>query len=90
MGDLIVNALKIAFWVSIGLVFMTAISALLNLISSIMFNNVFGEVLSIISMCLPFDAVVVFDGLSTACSAILAFLVAQKLYDYSLSFGSST
>ncbi len=81
MGEMIVNGIKIAFWIGIALVFMTAITTLLNLITSIVFANVIGEVLAIISMCLPFDAATVFGALGTACSAILAFLVAKKIYE---------
>lgn len=83
MGELIVNGIKIAFWVAIALVFMTAIQTLLNLITSIVFANIIGEVLGIISMCLPFDAGAVFGSIGTAVSAILAFLIAKKIYEYS-------
>lgn len=82
MGELIVNGIKIAFWISIALVFMTAINALLGLLVSIVFSNVVGEVLGLLSVCLPFDAVSVFGAIGTAISAILAFLVAQKIYQY--------
>lgn len=85
MGEIIVNGIKVAFWISMALVFMTAITTLLNLISSIVFANVIGEVLGIISMCLPFDAATVFGAIGTACSAILAFLIAQKIYQYTSS-----
>lgn len=81
MGELIVNGIKIAFWIGIALVFMTAITTLLNLITSVVFANVIGEVLAIASMCLPFDAEIVFGGLGTASSAILAFLIAKKIYE---------
>lgn len=90
MGEMIVNAIKVAFWLGISIAFMSAITTLLNLIVSIVFANVIGEVLSLISMCLPFDASVVFGGLGSAVAAILAFLVAQKIYNFSKSFTSDT
>lgn len=89
MGELIVHGIKIAFWIALALVFMTAISTLLNLITDILFANVIGEVLGIISACLPFDAAAVFGGLATAVSAILAFLIAQKIYELASGKGSN-
>lgn len=80
MGELIVNGIKWAFFIAIALVFMTAIQTLLNLITSIVFGNIVGEILGVISCFLPFDGGSVFSALGVACSAILAFLVAQKIY----------
>lgn len=80
MGELIVNGIKWAFIISISLVFMTAISNLLSLIVMVVFNNVVGEVLHVISCCLPFDAAAVFGSIQTALSGILTFLIAQKIY----------
>jgi len=85
MGELIVNGIKVAFWIAVALVFVTAILNLLNLITSIVFGNIVGEVLGIISMCLPFDASKVFGTIGLACSSILAFLIAKKIYEYSTS-----
>lgn len=81
MGELIVNAMKWAFFIAVGLVFMSAISAFLNLITSVLFANVIGEVLALLSVCLPFNALAVFSSLGTACSAILSFMIAQKIWD---------
>lgn len=80
MGELIVNGIKWGFFIAIALVFMVAIQNLLNLITSIVFGNVIGEIFGVISCFLPFDGSAVFSALGTACSAILAFLVAQKIY----------
>lgn len=82
MGEMIVNGIKIAFWISIGLVFMVAITTLLNLISEIAFANVVGEILGLISMFLPFNASDVFASIGTAMAAILSFLIAKKIYEY--------
>lgn len=81
MGELIVNGIKWGFFIAVGLVFMSAISTLLNLITSVAFGNVIGEVLGIISCCLPFNALAVFSAVGNVCSAILAFLIAQKIYN---------
>lgn len=81
MGELIVNGIKWAFIIAVGATFMVAINALLSLLSSIVFGSVIGEVFAIISLCLPFSALQVFGAIGTAISAILAFMVAQKIYD---------
>lgn len=81
MGELIVNGIKWGFFIAIALVFMVAIQNLLNLITSIVFGNIIGELLGVISCFLPFDGAAVFSALGAACSAILAFLVAQKIYE---------
>lgn len=81
MGELIVNGIKWSFFIAIALVFMVAIQNLLNLITSIVFGNIIGEIFGVISCFLPFDGGAVFSALGTACSAILAFLVAQKIYE---------
>lgn len=90
MGELIVNGIKVAFWIGISLVFFSAITALLNLITSILFANVIGEVLALVSMCLPFNADIVFGGLATACAGILTFITAHRIYEYTKDFGKST
>lgn len=73
--------LKVAVIVAVCAVFMVAINALISLITSIVFSNVIGEVLAIMSACLPFNALLVFGAIGTACSAVLAFLVAKKIFD---------
>lgn len=80
MGELIVNGIKWAFIIAVGAVFMVAITNLLNLLVMVVFNNVVGEVLGIMSACLPFDASAVFGSIATAIAGILAFMVAKKLY----------
>lgn len=81
MGELIVNGIKWAFIIAVSLTFMVAITTLLNLITEVVFGNVIGEVLGIISCCLPFNALAVFSAIGTATSAILSFMIAQKLYN---------
>lgn len=85
MGELIVNGIKFALIISVVLVFMTAISTILNLITSLVFDNVIGEVLGIISCCLPFNALAVFGAIGTSISAILSFMIAQKIWDLTVT-----
>lgn len=80
MGELIASGIKWAFIIGISLVFMTAITNFLSLITMVVFNNVVGEVFHVISCCLPFDAAAVFGSIQTALSGILTFMVAQKVY----------
>ena len=80
MGELIVNGIKWAFIIGLSSTFMVAISNLLSLIVIVVFNNVIGEALHVISCCLPFDAAAVFGAIQTALTGILTFMVARKLY----------
>lgn len=81
MVQTVFNVLKITVIVGICAVFMVAITGLLNLITTIVFGNVIGEILALISMYLPFNAASVFASLSTATVAILTFLIAKKIFD---------
>lgn len=80
MGELIVNGIKWAFIIGIGLTFMTAILTLINFIVSMASLGVIGEVLGIINACMPFDFGSVFAGIGLASSAILSFMVSAKIY----------
>lgn len=81
MAETIFNFLKVAVVVAVAAVFMVAINTLINLISVVVIDSVVGEILTIISDCLPFNAAAVFGVLGTAMSGILAFLVAKKIFD---------
>ena len=81
MLETVFNFLKISIIIAIAAVFMVAINTLINMISLIIIDSVFGEILTIISDCLPFNAAAVFGVLGTAMEAILAFLVAKKIFD---------
>lgn len=81
MLETIFNVLKISVVVAICAVFMVAIINLLNLITSVVFGNIIGEILSLISMFLPFNADIVFGSLGISISAIFAFLIAKKIFD---------
>lgn len=81
MMDTIFNILKVTVVIAVSAVFMIAITNLLNLITSIVFGNVIGEILGLISMFLPFNAGIVFGALGSATIAILSFLIAKKIFD---------
>ena len=73
MLDTIFNILKVSAIVAVCAVFMVAITALLNLITSVVFGNVIGEIFALISMYLPFNAGAVFGSLGSATVAILRY-----------------
>lgn len=81
MIEAVFNVLKVTVIIGICAVFMVAITTLLNLITTVVFGNVVGEILSLISMFLPFNAVAVFGAIGTATVAILSFLIAKKIFD---------
>lgn len=81
MGELIVNGIKWGFIIAVGSTFAVAILSLLNLLSTLVFSNIIGEILGLISVCLPFNAGAVFSSLMLTMTAILSFMVAQKIYD---------
>lgn len=89
MIQTIFNILKISVIVAICALFMVAINALLSLIVSIIFGNIIGEILALVSMFLPFNALAVFGAIGTATVAILAFLIAKKIFDLT-SWGISS
>lgn len=81
MIETVFNILKITVIIAICAVFMVAINALLALITSLIFGNFVGEFLALISMYLPFNALLVFGSIGTAITAILSFLIAKKIFD---------
>ena len=81
MIDTAFRFLKVSVAVAVGATFLVAINTLINFISTIVFTSVVGEFFIIVSNCLPFNASAVFGVLGTACSAILAFLIAKKIFD---------
>ena len=81
MIDTIFNILKVTAIIAVAAVFMVAIHAPLSLITSVIFGNVIGEILALVSMFLPFNALAVFGAIGTATVAILSFLIAKKIFD---------
>lgn len=81
MIETVFNILKVTVIIAICAVFMVAINTLLNIITSIVFGNVIGEILALVSMYLPFNAGAIFGAIGTATVAILSFLIAKKIFD---------
>ena len=81
MAETIFNILKITAIVAVCAVFMVAITGLVNLITTLIFGNIIGEILTLVSMYLPFNALAVFGAIGTATVAILSFLIAKKIFD---------
>lgn len=80
MGELIVQGLKYTLFIGLAVAFAGAVLILLNLITSIVFGSIVGEVLALVSMYLPFDAYAVMSAVATSLNAILAFLAARAAY----------
>lgn len=81
MAETIFRILKVTVIIAICAVFMVAINTIINLILSLVFGGIITEILGLISMYLPFNALVVFSGLATTTVAIFSFLIAKKIFD---------
>lgn len=75
-----ISIIKIVASVGFALAFATAIITLVSLLYSFVTTSIIGEVFGLVSMCLPFNASVIFSGIWSMLSAILAFLVARRIY----------
>lgn len=80
MGDVISAALKTAFIVTVTGVFLTAVISLTSLIVSFGQSTILGEILGVISMCVPFDLNAVIVALMSAFDALIVFQVAKKTW----------
>lgn len=81
MLDTVFNILKVTAVISVSVIFGVAITGLVNLIASVVFGNVIGETLSLVSMYLPFNAAAVFGSIASALVGILTFMIAKKIFD---------
>lgn len=81
MLDTVFRILKVTVMIAVCAVFMVAINAFLTFITNLVFTSVIGEVLAIMSACLPFNALAVFGALGVATNLILSFLIAKKIFD---------
>lgn len=84
MGESIVYAIKIALAVAASLAFVTAIITLVSLLASLATSSILGEVIGLISVYLPFKAGTVFASLSSSIIAVIAFLIAHKVWSMTL------
>ena len=81
MIETVFNVLKISVIVAICATFMVAINTFIGFVGSGLSTTIVGEIFSLISMYLPFNASVIFGGILTACIAILSFKIAKKIFD---------
>lgn len=75
-----ISIIKIVASVGFALAFATAVITIVSLLYSFVTTSIIGEVFSLVSMCLPFNASVIFSGIWSMLSAILAFLVSRRIY----------
>lgn len=61
--------------------FFIAIQSLIQVISNIVITSIIGEFFALISVYLPFNANVIFGAIITICDAILAFIIARKIWN---------
>ena len=90
MGDSIIYAVKVSLAVAAGLAFYVILQTLINTIAVFAFGNVVFEIFALVSMFLPFNALAVMLSLSASITAILAFLIGKKIYEFYLNTMSNT
>lgn len=81
MGDSVVYAIKIGLAVACTMAFVVAVITLVGLLTSFVSSSIIGEIIGLMSIYLPFDPVPVFTSLTATITAILAFLIAHKIWD---------
>lgn len=84
MGESLVYAIKIALAVAASMAFVAAIITLVSLLVSFTTSSILGEVIGVISVYLPFNPGTVFASISTTIIAIIAFLIAHKIWSMTL------
>lgn len=75
-----ISIIKIVASVGFAITFATAVFSLVGLLFSFVESSIIGEVFALVSMCLPFNAALVFSGISAMLTGILSFLVARRIY----------
>lgn len=85
-GELVVLFIKITIITALCGALVLAFSSLVTFITSIVFPSIVWEIFGIISVTLPFDAVVVFGSISLALISILSFMIAFKIYDLTSAY----
>lgn len=84
MGESLVYAIKIGLAIACTAAFVAAIITLVSLLVSFVGNSMLGEIIGLISIYLPFNPAPVFATVSSTITAILAFLVAKKVWSMTL------
>lgn len=81
MGETIVYAIKVALAIAAGVAFVAVIVTLIGLISGWTIPGVFGQVIGLISVYLPFAPNVVFSYFIGIIGGVLLFLAGKKAYE---------
>lgn len=81
MGESLIYAIKVGLAVALTMGFVTAVIYLVSLLTSLVTSSVLGEVIGLISVYLPFNPATVFGVVQSSIIAIIAFLVAHKIWD---------
>lgn len=84
MGNSAVYAIKVALTVAATLAVVVAINTLIGGIATFTTNTALGEIIALISIYLPFSSGYFFGVIGTAITAILAFIVAKKIYELTI------
>lgn len=73
--------IKIIAIIGFATVFAGAILSIIGLLENVVMTSVIGEFFAIVSLCLPFNPAIVFGSILLIIDAILAFLIARKIYE---------
>lgn len=81
MGNAAVYAVKIAVIIGLTLTFLIAINILIGYIDMFVIPGPLQEIIGLIGIYVPFDAGLVFGQIETVITAILAFMVANRIFE---------
>lgn len=90
MSESVVYAIKVTLVISASLAFVVAINYILSLVVTFASTTALGEIVGLISVYLPFSPAPFFGTLLLACSSILAFLLAQRVYQILVNVQSAS
>lgn len=91
MGEMAKYAIKVALAVATGAALLTALLAIIGLVSSGLGSvGILSEMFSLIGILMPFNVGTVFAYTATLFSGCLAFLGARKVYEIMTNFAQST
>ena len=80
MGEAIVYGIKVGLAIAAGVAFMAAVVLLISAFQGFTAPTIFGEVLALISIYLPFRPATIVGTFLTIFAAVSAFLIARKVY----------
>lgn len=80
MGEAIVYGIKVGLAIAAGVAFMAAVVILISAFQGFTAPTIFGEVLALISVYLPFRPATIVGTFLAVAAAVIAFLIARKVY----------